>query len=77
MTHTHFLLMGGFYTWEKCGKLLNYKHILDSTALDYNSEDILFPDVTEADINDKSKVNGLLKIIVALQSSSFIVKSIA
>ncbi|KAF9004251.1 hypothetical protein BDQ17DRAFT_1325648 [Cyathus striatus] len=63
--------MGGFYV-EGQRKISVINSMLD--LLD--SEDISFPNITEADIQDKSKANGLSKIIVATQSLWFIVQCI-
>ncbi|KAF9004243.1 hypothetical protein BDQ17DRAFT_1354839 [Cyathus striatus] len=71
MWHAHFLRMGGFYV-EGQGKISVINSVLD--LLD--SGDISFPNITEADIQDKSKANGLSKIIVATQSLWFIVQCI-
>ncbi|KAF9004281.1 hypothetical protein BDQ17DRAFT_1354872, partial [Cyathus striatus] len=71
MKHAHFLRMGGFYA-EEHGEVLYLQDIM----LYLDSGKISFPNVTEADIQDKSKVDGLSKIILVTQTLWFIIQCI-
>ncbi|KAF9004260.1 hypothetical protein BDQ17DRAFT_1241543, partial [Cyathus striatus] len=69
MKHAHFLRMGGF----RDVKFRNFQYYLDCLS---DGDIPKFPNITEADIQDKSKADGLSKIIVATQSLWFIVQCI-
>ncbi|KAF9004273.1 hypothetical protein BDQ17DRAFT_1174087, partial [Cyathus striatus] len=71
MKHAHFLRMGGFYA-EEHGRILNLQDIL----IYLNLEKISFRNVTEADIQDKSKADGLSKIVLVTQSLWFVIQCI-
>ncbi|KAF9004265.1 hypothetical protein BDQ17DRAFT_1477071, partial [Cyathus striatus] len=73
MKHAHFLQMGGFYAEGHGEVAYCWRDIM--SYLD--SGKISFPlNVTEADIQDKSKVDGLSKIILVTQALWFIVQCI-
>ncbi|KAF9004241.1 hypothetical protein BDQ17DRAFT_1305026 [Cyathus striatus] len=85
MTHAHFLRMGGFYGYNfefytKSRDSIQF--YTDSRDFFENRSDVLdyqalpFRNIKEADIQDKSKADGLSKIIVATQSVWFIVQCI-
>jgi hypothetical protein len=81
--HSHFALMGGFVL-ETQGR---HRPILDSgdfrltltpVALRMIAENApeLLPDLSEPEIEDKSKANGLAKFLVCIQAAWFIVQTL-
>ena len=70
-THGFFALMGGFVLYDNEQTF----HVLGSG--DLVDEDVVFPDVDEADIKDRSKGDMMTKGLVLLQTGWFIVQCIA
>ena len=80
MTHSFFLEMGGF---RYRGKIRNWTRS-DEEPLGYDdlkrlvrSNRIRFPSLTQADIEDKSKADGMAKGIAILQATWFLTQCIA
>jgi len=74
-SHGFLAVMGGFMLYEG-GKA---SRILQGDELEFlsNSGAIIFPDITEKQIKDRSKGDGLTKTIVVIQTSWFILQCIA
>ncbi|KAF8998425.1 hypothetical protein BDQ17DRAFT_1247740 [Cyathus striatus] len=74
MKHAHFLQMGGFYMHSK-----EYNGVLHPNIFwrFVDQGNITFPEVTEADIQDRSKADALTKTIVMMQIIWFIMQCIA
>lgn len=83
LSHGHFLGMGGFTVVdpdkrymkeeEQCAKVLTYGQF-EQLLADPCFE---FPDITKAEIQDRSKGDALSKLIAILQSTYFILQCIA
>lgn len=75
MTHSFFLIMGGFTLHDKQGTALR---ILESNELEalFQEGKITWPSITEEEIRDRSKGDYLSKTIVLVQTSWFITQCI-
>ena len=80
MTHSFFLEMGGFrYHRETPDPTISYNAALrysDLMSL-VQTNKIRFPSLTQADIEDKSKADGMAKGIAILQATWFLTQCIA
>lgn len=75
MTHGFFIQMGGFMLcWD--GKEVS-PLTLEEMELLYSRGTIDFPDITQRQIEDKSKGDGLSKSLVVLQTLWFVVQCVA
>ncbi|KAF9008079.1 hypothetical protein BDQ17DRAFT_1237491, partial [Cyathus striatus] len=73
MKHAHFLQMGGFYIHYQDKPRVIFEDILDNLLRNGN---IKFPDIKEADIQDKSKADGPTKILLVTQTLWFVIQCI-
>ncbi|KAF9008049.1 hypothetical protein BDQ17DRAFT_1221615, partial [Cyathus striatus] len=74
MKHAHFLQMGGFHLRDGDHTTVMYPSTFHEHL---NNGTISFPNVSKTDIQDKSKADGLSKIIVVAQTLWFVVQCIA
>jgi len=76
MTHAFYLTMGGFVLKDPSGKRMgvlshhDIKTLCDDGYID-------FPSISEDEINDKNKTDGLSKCIVVFQTTWFVVQFVA
>lgn len=75
MTHGYFVQMGGFMLYNDKTRM----HVLTGSALEslFIEGKISFPMITEAEIQDRSKGDGLTKAIVLVQTTWFVAQCIA
>ncbi|KAF8998782.1 hypothetical protein BDQ17DRAFT_1543855 [Cyathus striatus] len=73
MKHAHFLQMGGFHLRSK-----EYSGVLDPKKFgDFlKKQKISFPNITKEEIQDKSKADGLSKIVFLIQTLWFVIQCI-
>ncbi|KDQ49497.1 hypothetical protein JAAARDRAFT_42807 [Jaapia argillacea MUCL 33604] len=72
-THGFFVQMGGFVLVDDKGKLVRILDLDELEKLDDNE----FPQITEAEIQDKSKRDALSKAVIMVQTAWFILQCIA
>lgn len=75
-THAHFLIMGGFALHDADKSFLR---VLDESTLEelYVKEEIVWPSITEPEIQDRSKADLFSKGIVLLQTAWFIIECLS
>ncbi|KAF8998818.1 hypothetical protein BDQ17DRAFT_1502277 [Cyathus striatus] len=73
MKHAHFLQMGGFHLRSK-----EYTGVLDPKKFNVflKKQKISFPNITKEEIQDKSKADGLAKIVLIVQTLWFVIQCI-
>ncbi|KAF9008085.1 hypothetical protein BDQ17DRAFT_1539777 [Cyathus striatus] len=72
MKHAYFLQMGGFYTHSQDKHRVISQDRLDNLL----KENRKFPDIKEAEIQDKSKADGPTKILLITQTLWFVIQCI-
>ncbi|KAF8998938.1 hypothetical protein BDQ17DRAFT_1543830 [Cyathus striatus] len=73
MRHAQFLQMGGFHLHSGECKGVVSRDIFDTLLREGK---ITFPNITEAEIQDKSKADGLSKIILIIQTLWFVIQCV-
>ncbi|KAF9460661.1 hypothetical protein BDZ94DRAFT_1323921 [Collybia nuda] len=76
-THGYFLQMGGFMLYDTDGKTRMYVLKVQDLMDLFTQGKIMFPTITEEEIQDRSKGDGLTKAIAIFQTTWFVTQCIA
>ncbi|KAL0566443.1 hypothetical protein V5O48_015566 [Marasmius crinis-equi] len=76
MTHSFFLIMGGFVLADEQGKPISSLRFQEMIHLKEEGR-IQFPSITEKEIQDKSKGDALSKVLILVQTTWFLLQVLA